>query len=399
MNPDVRQTGYILTPENKTTLVTAWYGDQLVTTSAQTVHNAIGDLSKGTMLGGRYRIDIPVGVGGFATVYSAWDTRMRRWVAVKIYPETAGVIPLDEARLQGAVQHPNLMPLYDNFTDPLAGVTGLVMPLYPGCDLQEMIESYGPLSFRMALNCIDQLCSAVEFLWQRRQMMHGDIKPGNIWVTGSGAALLMDFNTPGQMVRNPTFRLGTPGYTAPEVFHGQGDLRSDVFSLGCVLYTCLAGASPYANDVEALAGRFIPLVRLRPDIRPQLADAIQKAIHPNPEMRYASTRQFKTALRMQRYRRPSQIWGFVWDFFAIIFHLLWRIICFFWRALRHLINRLIYHPRQAVVELLLLIIVGWFAWQYGTILWQRYQLPAILISGGVMLLTIIGLLARRRRWW
>lgn len=400
--PDARLTAQQqVTSGDASTLLDAWYGDQGMTGGLPTARAGPvrASLTSGVILDGHYRIDTPLGVGGFATVYSAWDMRMRRWVAVKVYPESAGVIPLDEAHLQGAVQHPNLMPLYDSFLDPLAGVSGLVMPLYPGSDLQALLDAYGPLSFRMALTCLDQLCGAVEYLWLRRQLVHGDIKPGNVWLTGSGAALLMDFNTPGQLARNPALSMGTPGYTAPEVFRGQGDARSDVFSLGCVLYTCLAGVPPYADDAEASAGRCLPITRHRPDVRPQLAAAIQQAIAPSPNSRFATTREFRGALRGPRAHTPSRILGICWDVLAVVAHLLWHTVRGGWRACSRALYHAMRRPKQAGIEAIMLAMIGWIAWRYATLLWLPYR--GWIITGLCIILTlvILRMLGLRRRWW
>jgi protein kinase-like protein len=255
------------------------------------------ELLAGAMLGGRYRLGRPLGSGGFARVYDAFDCCLRRWVAVKVYEgKRAGQLSLDEARLQAVSQHPNLMPLYDSGSDPLLGVTFIVMPLYPGADLAATLDRYGPMPYRPALLCADQVCSALEFLWQK-QAVHGDVKPANIWLTHSGAALLMDFNVHGLLARGAGTRAGTPGYTAPEARAGRMDPRSDVFSLGCVLYQCLAGIPPFADDRAVQAGRFVPLSRLRVDIRPELEAVVHTALAPDPEARYQSAREFRTALR------------------------------------------------------------------------------------------------------
>lgn len=262
----------------------------------------------GSLLAGRYRLEQPLGAGAFATVSAAWDMQLFRRVAVKIYVASdAGLISADEARLQAVCQHPNLMPLYDAGSDPLLGASFLVMPLYPGADLGAMLNRYGPLPFRAALLCADQVCSALEFLWQRRQTVHGDLKPSNIWLTHSGAALLMDFNLPGLLARGGPICAGTPGFTAPEAFQGRRDQRSDIFSLGCVLYQCLCGSAPFAGDAEARAGRFTALRRLRPDLRPELEAVIHTAMAADPQQRYQSAREFQSALR-----RPSRVGGPSW---------------------------------------------------------------------------------------
>ena len=322
-------------------------------------------LRPGTVVAGRYRIEQPLGEGAFARVYAAWDNALGRWVALKISPAAAGGrISRDEAQLQATCQHPNLMPLYDTGDDPLLQVAYIVMPLYPGSDLAATLNRYGPMPFRPALLCIDQICSALEFLQQRRGVVHGDIKPANIWLTHSGAALLMDFNLPGLLARADCLRAGTPGYTAPEALQGRWDGRSDVFSLGCVLYQCLTGTAPFPDDRAAASGIVTPLDRLRTDIRPELAAVIHRALAPQPEARFQSAREFQTALRHPSAASPQA--GFATN---AILRGLWRGICLgrrmlgkLYRVLWRIGTRFLRHagrrPVQALIELVLFTVIG-----------------------------------------
>jgi len=401
MTPDTRPTGRHPGPADAGDVVTAWYGTSPVIARHPVAAAPVAGahLPEGLVLAGRYRLGAPLGIGGFATVYQAWDLRLRRAVAIKVYPEHAGVMPRDEARVQATVQHPNLMPLYDHVADPIAAVTGLVMPLYPGCDLQQMIDAYGPLSFRRALSCLDQLCGAVDYLWQQRGLPHGDIKPANIWVTGSGAALLMDFNTVSLLARQPAGGIGTPGFTAPEVFHGAGDARSDVFSLGCVLFYCLAGELPYASVTAAEAGRHPPLPRLRPETQAPLAAVIHQAIHPDPRQRFATARELRSAVRAARWRGPSQLWRFAWDLLIACLLVCWAALRGAWRLLTRAVRHACHRPRQALAEGLILVVLGWVGWHYGMALWARHRLPIIIGMVLLLLLAVLHQLGRRRRWW
>ncbi|HET6384801.1 MAG TPA: serine/threonine-protein kinase [Armatimonadota bacterium] len=265
-----------------------------------------GGLARGSTVAGRYRVEQVLGMGAFAVVHAAWDLSLRRWVAIKLYDASAaGGISNAEVQLQASCQHPNLMPLHDAGADARLGVVFLVMPLYPGADLAAALRRYGPMPFRTAILCVDQVCSALHFLWQQRQVFHGDVKPANIWLTGSGAALLMDFNLHGLLARGACLRAGTPGFTAPEALDGRPESRSDVFSLGCVLYTCLAGAPPFGDDAAVRAGRFVPLRQARPDIRPELEAVVNTALSSSPESRFGSPRELQTALRCPRQIMPA----------------------------------------------------------------------------------------------
>lgn len=300
-------------------LRTVWYGEKdtarlmsgggytvtgsqaILAHSSHVRHNNMPTLAAGAIVSSRYRIDRPLGTGAFATVYSAWDMNLHRWVAAKVCDAAlSGSISASETQLQASCQHPNLMPLHDAGSDPLLGITYLIMPLYPGADLAATLVHHGPMPFRAAALCVDQVCSALEFLWQRRQAVHGDVKPANIWLTGSGAALLMDFNLHGLLSSGLFQRAGTPGFTAPEALQGQHTPCSDVFSLGCVLYACLAGAPPFADDSAALSGRYTPLRDLRPEIHPEMEAVVRMALAPSPEHRFATPREFQTAIRCPR---------------------------------------------------------------------------------------------------
>jgi serine/threonine protein kinase len=256
------------------------------------------DTMRGTVLAGRYRVEQALGQGAFARVHAGWDMLLHRWVAVKITNSSqGGRISEDEARLQSTCQHPNLMPLYDAGTDARLGLSYIVMPLYPGSDLAQALRRFGPMSYRAAVLCVDQICSALEFLQSRRHACHGDVKPSNIWLTQSGAALLMDFNLHGLLIRQAPSRIGTPGFAPPEALQGRLDARSDVFSLGCVLYTCLTGTPPFANDAAVLKGKYTPLRTLRPEIGQEMEATIRTALQPNPDRRFQSARELQSALR------------------------------------------------------------------------------------------------------
>jgi hypothetical protein len=328
----------------------------------------------GTALAGRYRLEQTLGAGAFATVYAAWDLALQRWVAVKVYPAgSSGALSRAEAHLQATAQHPNLMPLYDSGNDAALGVSYLVMPLYPGADLAATLNRLGPMPFRAALLCVDQICSALEFL-EQRQALHGDIKPANIWLTHSGAALLMDFNVNALLARSDVVRVGTPGYTAPEALAGRLDARSDVFSLGCVLYACLAGVAPFADDAAVQTGRYTPLRRARSEVRPALEAVVATALASDPARRYQSAREFRNALRFPEREAsfwagaiaPPLFWMMRLGHKAIIaiYWSLWRFLCRFGR-------RALRRPLQAIFELAII-------WPIGVWLLLMALRPALL---------------------
>ncbi len=268
-------------------LAATWYEGRLAPARGDQAarHGSDGVLRPGSLLADRYRLDQPIGLGGFATVYEAFDLTLRRPVAVKVYPSGSARIAGDESRLQALAQHPNVMPLHDRGHDALLGVGFNVMPLYPGADLAASLARLGPLPFRPALLLADQICTALEFLHTRRRTIHSDVKPGNIWLT-----------------RGPA---------APEALEGDPTPPSDVFSLGCVLYTCLTGTPPFGDDAAARRGRPTRLGKLRSDVRPELEAVIHAAISPSPERRWQSPREFQTALRnpsVAAGHLPGRLW-------------------------------------------------------------------------------------------
>jgi hypothetical protein len=351
-------------------------------------------LTPGTLLAGRYRVEQPLGEGAFARVYAAWDNALGRWVAAKIYPSGAGGrISREEAQLQATCQHPNLMPLYDAGEDPLLRAAYLVMPLYPGADLAATLNRYGPMPFRPALLCIDQICSALEFLQQRRGVVHGDIKPANIWLTHGGAALLMDFNLPGLLACADCGRAGTPGYTAPEALQGRMDGRSDVFSLGCVLYQCLTGTAPFADDNAVSAGTVAPLGRLRPEIRPELAAVIHRAFAANPEERFQSAREFQTALRYPIAATSNGSFATnailcrVWRCVCLSGRLLGKLYLILWRLFTRFLRHAARRPVQALIELILCTVLGrtlLTAAQNAVREWVAVHQHDLMVAGGIV---------------
>ena len=382
-------------------VVTAWYtqaaGAPSDTSAAATVwkelpgRNAFCVLAEHTVIAGKYRIGDMLGTGAMATVYSAWDLALHRWVAIKVCSLNAsGMISADEARLQASCQHPNVMPLYDAGNDTLAGVAYIVMPLYPGADLAKMINRYGPMSFRMALLCVDQICSALEYLQQRRQVIHGDIKPANIWLTNSGAALLMDFNLYGLLARGHVARGGTPGFTAPEALAGRADERSDVFALGCVLYECLTGQPAFADDSAVLRGKHVPVERLRPEIFPELASVVQRALEADATKRFQTAREFQTALRQPLRSMETRTFGaFLIGSVARGLKSLVRegyYAC--WRALRRFFRHALRRPLQALIETLALYFGGrWLL--LSAMLWLQAHVPILMsVSAGLCAVTV-----------
>ncbi len=378
-------------------LLTAWYGNAAtggthrVAVNPQEAEPGKSFVNTEDILAGRYRIAQRIGCGGFASVHSAFDMLLHRWVAVKMYDSVhGGMLAMDEIRIQSVSQHPNLMPLYDAGSDPLLGVTYIVMPLYPGADLRAVLDRYGQMPFYSAISCIGQICSALDYLNLNKHVIHGDVKPSNIWLTGSGAALLMDFNVYGILVRNPECRVGTPGYYAPETLQGIIDERSDVFSLGCVLYECLTGNLPFANDRALIAGRYAPPHIYRPEIRGGLESVIAAAMEINPSRRFQSARQLKMALAHPDAFQRSKLTfaNIAINTLKWLIRKIWRfsyaVSKCAWKGIRFSCG----HPIDALlITLFFFIIVNTFLRMAYS--WVNYHLNAIAISGSFLILILI----------
>jgi hypothetical protein len=275
------------------------------------------------------------------------------------------------------------MPLHDAGQDSLLGVSYIVMPLYPGADLASVLMRYGPLPFRSARQCVDQVCSALDYLQRRTHAAHGDVKPSNIWLTGSGAALLMDFHLYGVMARGMG-RAGTPGYSAPEALRGCQDPRSDVFSAGCVLYEALTGKMAFADDAAVLAGRCIPVDQVRRDIRPDLAAVLSKAMAADPERRYQSPREMQTAVRYPGRGAGVSVLSLMARDTDRLVAWAWRcviaILGFAGRSGSRFVRRMVRRPVQALVEA---AVVGSLTyWAYGQALQWLTVHPHFLRSIG-----------------
>jgi eukaryotic-like serine/threonine-protein kinase len=230
--------------------------------------SSMGRLAAG--LAGRYRIERELGAGGMATVYLAHDLRHQRAVAVKVVRDElaagmGGDRFLREIRIAASLHHPNILPLYDS--GEADGQLYYVMPVAGGESLRERLEAHGALPVPVAVRLAAEVAAALDYA-HRHGVMHRDIKPENI-LLHEGHALITDFGI-GKALSTATettaltqlgVAIGSPAYMSPEQAAGETDLdgRSDLYSLGCVLYEMLTGAPPFTGPTVAavIAQRFI----------------------------------------------------------------------------------------------------------------------------------------------
>jgi serine/threonine protein kinase len=284
----------------------------------------MNDPSVNQILQDRYQLRGSLGHGGMGQVFLAADRRLaNRLVAVKALsigrlPPADRVWRLDafrqEASLLASLSHPGLAGVTDFFLD--GDWAYLVMDYVPGRPLNEILEdSPGRrLPQPQALQITDQLCEVLVYLHQQRPpIVFRDLKPGNIMLQPDGQVKLIDFGIaryfqPEQA--QDTQQLGTVGYAAPEQYREQTDARSDVYSLGVVLYEMLAGFDP--NQLPP--GRPPPLDHLPDDVRPHLAAIIDKATQTDPAARFQSALELRQVLEAtfrpgQARRQPVPLWA------------------------------------------------------------------------------------------
>jgi len=251
-----------------------------------------------------YRIEGVLARGGMGVVYTATDPDLERTVALKIIAPEHTQNPdavarfKSEARLAASLEHPNIVPIHRG--GEFGGVLYLAMRLVPGTNLREIIDQ-GPLPTGRVRRVIAQVAAALDAA-HARGLVHRDVKPGNILISGAGEhehVYLTDFGltkqlgTAGSLTRTGMW-VGTPDYVAPEQIQGQKiDGRTDIYALGCVLYEMLTGsvAFPRDNDAAKLWAHMTepppPLTSKRPDLVPAFGEVVARATAKDPDARYA----------------------------------------------------------------------------------------------------------------
>ena len=258
----------------------------------------------------QYRIDREVGRGGFAAVYLAHDVRHDRPVALKLlHADVAAALGLDrfkqEIRLAARLQHPHILGVFDSGeTD---GRLWFTMPFIEGESLRERLKRERQLSIDEALKYGREVAEALDYA-HRNGVIHRDIKPENILISG-GHALVADFGIARALNADAALTgtgmvVGTPAYMSPEQASSdrQIDARSDIYSLGCVLYEILAGEAPFTGPTaqvvlsRVLAETPRQLRTVRPTVSPGTEAIIAKAMARVPADRFATAEEFRVEL-------------------------------------------------------------------------------------------------------
>jgi eukaryotic-like serine/threonine-protein kinase len=277
-----------------------------------------------TALADRYAIERELGEGGMATVFLAHDVRHNRRVAVKVIREdlAVGIAAerfLREIRLSAGLHHPNILPLYDS-GDAL-GALYYVMPVAEGESLRSRLDREGTIPLDDALGFAREVADALDYA-HRHGVIHRDIKPENILVH-EGHALIADFGigkalhwaTTSQAVTQVGVTIGTPAYMSPEQASGEPaiDGRTDLYSLGCVLYEMLAGKPPFTGLTAAavIAKRF---VEPPPDLRTsatgiptEVAEVTKRLMATDPDQRFATGAETLNALGRSQMAHAAKV--------------------------------------------------------------------------------------------
>ena len=271
-----------------------------------------------SLANGRYQVGDLIGHGGMAEVHIALDTRLGRTVAVKIMRSDLAQDAIFLARFRreahsvAMLNNANIVSIYDSGEEPIVTADGrqetlpyLVMEYVKGQTLRDVIKANGPLSQRDAEQVIMGVLNALEYS-HRMGIIHRDIKPGNIMISDQGIVKVMDFGIARALDDSAATMtqaqgvVGTAQYLSPEQARGENvDMRSDLYSAGCVLYEMLTGRPPFTGDSPvAIAYQHVSEVATPPSALvpglPKIWDSIcAKALAKNRQNRYSTATEFK----------------------------------------------------------------------------------------------------------
>jgi serine/threonine protein kinase len=267
---------------------------------------------------GRYEILGELGRGAMGVVYRAVDPVIGRNVAVKtirLTEEGTGLTRPEllsrfqtEARAAGLLTHPNIVVVYDAGEED--GLYYITMELVVGKSMQAVFDSGESFPVPRILRILEQTCAALQFAHERN-IVHRDIKPANLMLTADDTVKVTDFGTAKILqfgtVQQTTHVMGTPSYMSPEQVKGRPiDGRTDIFSLGVVLYEMLTGEKPFPGQsittviYKIVNEEPIPPRQLNPSVHPGLNDIVMRALAKEPEVRYQNCREMLVELRNYR---------------------------------------------------------------------------------------------------
>ncbi len=274
-----------------------------------------------TALAGRYRIERRLGEGGMATVYLAEDVKHDRKVAVKVLrPELAAVLGAErfvqEIKTTAGMQHPHILPLHDS--GEAGSFLYYVMPYIDGETLRDKLDRETQLGVDEAVKITTEVADALDYA-HRNNVIHRDIKPENIllhdgrpMVADFGIALAVSAAAGGRMTETG-LSLGTPYYMSPEQATADKDLtnRSDIYSLGAMLYEMLTGDPPHTgSSAQQIIMKIVtedapPITKMRKSVPSNVAAAVARALEKLPADRFETAEKFSNALTNPAFTGPS----------------------------------------------------------------------------------------------
>jgi serine/threonine-protein kinase len=267
---------------------------------------------------GRYEIVGELGRGAMGVVYKATDPVIGRTVAVKtikLSAEGTGLTRPEllvrfqtEARAAGVLTHPNIVVVFDAGEED--GLYYITMELVEGRSLQALLDDGHSFPLPRVLRIMEQACSALQFAHERN-VVHRDIKPANLMLTGDDTVKVTDFGTAKILqfgtVQQTAHVMGTPSYMSPEQVKGRAvDGRSDIFSLGVLLYEMVTGEKPFpGQNITTVIYKIVneepaPPKQVNPTVHPGISAVVMRALAKDPDTRYQSCREMLEDLRNYR---------------------------------------------------------------------------------------------------
>jgi serine/threonine-protein kinase len=288
---------------------------QVTATAAAPARSGIEGLAPGRMLGARYQIEAEAGHGGMGRVYRATDLELNRTVALKVIlteladDRTTAARLKDEIRLASEISHPHVLRIHD--LGEADGIRFISMAWVEGEDLDHLIKRRGRLGEHDIARLAEQMCEGLQAAHDKR-IIHRDLKPQNILVNATGDACISDFGLAQSLAAETRDHLtqtghviGTPRYMSPEQLEGKAvDHRTDIYSLGLVLYEMATGSIPDVR--QRLFQKPSDPKLANSAISEKLSRIILRCLEPEPDKRYSTARDIVEDLR--RDQSPRFYW-------------------------------------------------------------------------------------------
>ncbi|WP_156027590.1 Stk1 family PASTA domain-containing Ser/Thr kinase [Candidatus Solirubrobacter pratensis] len=280
---------------------------------------SVQSIGRDTIVDGRYRVQSRLGSGGMAEVWSAADSQLGRRVALKLLASRFAADAAfrerfrREASAAAAMQHPNIVSIYDR--GEWDGTSYIAMELVEGRTLKQLIQDHGPLAPGPATDLTIEILKALRYA-HKRGIVHRDIKPQNVLIDAEGAVKVADFGIAHAGASDMTETgaiVGTVQYISPEQAQGKPvSPRSDLYSVGVVLYELLTGQVPFDGEapvsiaLKQVSQPPVPPSQLEPGIPPALEHVVLRALEKDPARRFADADEFIAALERARRAPPAR---------------------------------------------------------------------------------------------